>query len=213
MPKLLTEPEVAEILRCSPNTVARLRKAGKLPFVPGRPVLIDETDLLALIGDAPLLTETQAAERLGLKASQLRWWRDTGRIGSCPIHRSMYREEDLRAYFAAQEAKRAREAANLIAIEEWRIEQALQQAQRAELKLAQKARRIAQAKVERAVLRIARKAAREAKALIPVLRQARNGFWYLHWREGRRTKRVSTRTRNKQEAHAVLMRSRRKKSL
>ena len=49
VPKLLIEPEVAEILRCSPATVARLRKAGKLPYIPGRPVLIDEADLLAYI--------------------------------------------------------------------------------------------------------------------------------------------------------------------
>ena len=48
-PKLLTEPEAAEILRCSPYTVARLRKAGKLPYIPGRPVLIDEADLLVYI--------------------------------------------------------------------------------------------------------------------------------------------------------------------
>ncbi|MBQ0820026.1 helix-turn-helix domain-containing protein [Microvirga sp. HBU67558] len=48
-PKLLTEPEVAEILRCSTRTVARMREAGKLPYIPGRPVLIDEADLLAYI--------------------------------------------------------------------------------------------------------------------------------------------------------------------
>jgi excisionase family DNA binding protein len=48
-PKLLTEPEVAEILRCSTRTVARLREAGKLPYIPGRPVLIDEADLLVYI--------------------------------------------------------------------------------------------------------------------------------------------------------------------
>lgn len=48
-PKLLTQPEAAKILRCSPYTVARIRKAGKLPYIPGRPVLIDEADLLAYI--------------------------------------------------------------------------------------------------------------------------------------------------------------------
>jgi hypothetical protein len=33
--KLLTEPEVAEMLRCSVYTVARLRKSGKLAYIPG----------------------------------------------------------------------------------------------------------------------------------------------------------------------------------
>ena len=47
--KLLTESEVAERLRCSPYTVARLRKRGRLPYIPGRPVLIDEADLLAYL--------------------------------------------------------------------------------------------------------------------------------------------------------------------
>jgi len=49
MPKLLTEPEVAEMLRCTPRTVARLRKAGMLTFIPGRPVRIDEADVWAYI--------------------------------------------------------------------------------------------------------------------------------------------------------------------
>jgi hypothetical protein len=48
-PKLLTQLEVAKILRCSPYTVARLRKARKLTFIPGKPVLIDQADVLAYI--------------------------------------------------------------------------------------------------------------------------------------------------------------------
>jgi excisionase family DNA binding protein len=51
-PKLLTQPEVAAILRCSPYTVARLRKAGKLAYIPGKPVLIDEADVLAYVETA-----------------------------------------------------------------------------------------------------------------------------------------------------------------
>lgn len=43
--KLLTEPEVAEILRCSANSVKRLRLQGKLTYIPGRPILIDEADV------------------------------------------------------------------------------------------------------------------------------------------------------------------------
>ncbi|MER8515556.1 helix-turn-helix domain-containing protein [Mesorhizobium sp. M1060] len=43
--KLLLQDEVAEILRCSVSTIRRLRQSGKLAYLPGRPVLIDEADL------------------------------------------------------------------------------------------------------------------------------------------------------------------------
>jgi len=45
----LTETEVAERLRCSNAKVKRLRLSGRLPFIKGRPVLIDEVDLLTFI--------------------------------------------------------------------------------------------------------------------------------------------------------------------
>jgi hypothetical protein len=48
-PKLLREVEVARILGCFPSKVARLRKARKLPYVPGRPILFDEADVLAYV--------------------------------------------------------------------------------------------------------------------------------------------------------------------
>jgi excisionase family DNA binding protein len=41
---LLTEAEVAALLRCSQQTVARLRYAGKLAYIPGRPVKIRQED-------------------------------------------------------------------------------------------------------------------------------------------------------------------------
>jgi len=50
--KMLLEAEVAEILRCDRQKVKRLRLAGTLPYLPGRPVLIDEVDLLAYIDSA-----------------------------------------------------------------------------------------------------------------------------------------------------------------
>lgn len=40
-----TEPEVAEMLRCSTSKIKRLRQSGALAYIPGRPVLIAETDL------------------------------------------------------------------------------------------------------------------------------------------------------------------------
>ena len=43
--RMLLEVEVAELLRCSTTKVKRLRLSGKLAYVPGRPVLIAETDL------------------------------------------------------------------------------------------------------------------------------------------------------------------------
>ncbi|NKD45374.1 helix-turn-helix domain-containing protein [Haematospirillum jordaniae] len=42
---LLTETEVAKKLRCSRSKVKRLRLSGRLTYVPGRPVLVDEADL------------------------------------------------------------------------------------------------------------------------------------------------------------------------
>lgn len=47
--RLLLQSEVAERLRCGDSTVKRLRMAGKLPYIPGRPVKIRESDLLAYI--------------------------------------------------------------------------------------------------------------------------------------------------------------------
>lgn len=50
MPKtLLLESEVAALLRCSTSAVKRLRLGRKLPFVPGRPVKIDEADVDAYV--------------------------------------------------------------------------------------------------------------------------------------------------------------------
>ena len=43
--KCLTEREAAEFLGCLPSKVQRLRLSGALPYIPGRPVLIAETDL------------------------------------------------------------------------------------------------------------------------------------------------------------------------
>ncbi|MBX9847489.1 MAG: helix-turn-helix domain-containing protein [Xanthobacteraceae bacterium] len=47
--KLLTESEVAELLRCKPPKVKRLRLSGKLPYIPGRPNFILESDVLDYI--------------------------------------------------------------------------------------------------------------------------------------------------------------------
>lgn len=49
---LLTEKEVAERLRCSTSKIKRLRLDGKLAYLPGRPVLIRETDLNTYIESA-----------------------------------------------------------------------------------------------------------------------------------------------------------------
>ncbi len=43
--KLITQEEAARRLGVSPSTVKRLRISGRLAYIPGRPVLIDEADL------------------------------------------------------------------------------------------------------------------------------------------------------------------------
>ena len=48
---LLLEREAAERLRISRWTVRALRLSGELPYLPGRPVRIDERDLDAYIED------------------------------------------------------------------------------------------------------------------------------------------------------------------
>ena len=47
--KLLTEQEVAELLRCSRSKVKRWRLSGKLPYMKGRPIFILEADVKSLI--------------------------------------------------------------------------------------------------------------------------------------------------------------------
>lgn len=47
--KLLTEAEVATILRCSRSKVKGLRMSGRLSYLPLRPPMIEEADLHAYI--------------------------------------------------------------------------------------------------------------------------------------------------------------------
>ena len=42
---LLTQEEVARMLRRSVRAIARLRATGELPFLPGRPVLMRQVDI------------------------------------------------------------------------------------------------------------------------------------------------------------------------
>ena len=44
---LLTQAEVARLLRCSISKVEHLRRDGALPYIPGRPVKIELADLLS----------------------------------------------------------------------------------------------------------------------------------------------------------------------
>lgn len=46
---LLMESEVADLLRCSREKIKRLRLSGRIRYIPGRPVLIDEEDLKAFV--------------------------------------------------------------------------------------------------------------------------------------------------------------------
>jgi len=46
---VLTQGEAAAILRCSTKKIQRLRRAGKLAYLPGRPIMIKAKDLLLCI--------------------------------------------------------------------------------------------------------------------------------------------------------------------
>ncbi len=60
---LLTQAETAERLQCSVATVKRLRKAGKLSYLPGKPVLIDEQDVFRFLAEKAAKKEERAAKR------------------------------------------------------------------------------------------------------------------------------------------------------
>ncbi|BAU89651.1 hypothetical protein MPPM_1046 [Methylorubrum populi] len=47
--KLFTEAEVAERLNCSVARIRKLRAAGRLAYLPGRPVLVTERDFNAFV--------------------------------------------------------------------------------------------------------------------------------------------------------------------
>lgn len=67
MSNLFTEKEVADKLRCSTSKVKRLRLDGKLAYLPGRPVMIRESDLSAYIEGAlrrnPLIEADELSAR------------------------------------------------------------------------------------------------------------------------------------------------------
>ncbi len=69
--RFLTEPEVAEILRCSTSKVKRLRLGGKLTYLEGRPVLVRQEDLDAYLssvtrGKSPASSEATASPELDI---------------------------------------------------------------------------------------------------------------------------------------------------
>lgn len=74
MPKLLLEAEVAEILRCKVSKVQRLRRMKKLRFIPGRPVTIDEADLLFYLEcrkqEPTANKQLRSSEEIALRARQ-----------------------------------------------------------------------------------------------------------------------------------------------
>lgn len=49
METLFTEAEVAKRLNCSVSRIRKLRAAGRLAYLPGRPVLVTERDFNAFV--------------------------------------------------------------------------------------------------------------------------------------------------------------------
>lgn len=64
--KLLTEAEVADLLRCSREKIKRLRLSGQIRYISGRPVLIDEEDLKAFV-EAQKIASAETPERRASK--------------------------------------------------------------------------------------------------------------------------------------------------
>ena len=71
---LLTQIEVAQRLRCTVQKVAKLRKTGQLAYIPGRPVLIEESDLRDYIckskKEAQSITSITIAQRKSTTGKQ-----------------------------------------------------------------------------------------------------------------------------------------------
>lgn len=57
-PRLLTEDDVARMLRCSREKVRKLRRDGLLAFIPSRPVMIAEADLSAYLDSIKIRART-----------------------------------------------------------------------------------------------------------------------------------------------------------
>lgn len=88
-PVFLTEPEVAELLRCSTTKIKRLRFSGKLAYIPGRPVLIDKADLeiyLAEVKQERLTKEEQ--EELRRARRGITWGHPDPRIWA--MHKKLF---------------------------------------------------------------------------------------------------------------------------
>lgn len=72
---LLTQKEVSERLRCSTSKIKRLRLDGKLAYLPGRPVLVRESDLNAYIETglrqiSPTTVEKESARKPAAHAAK-----------------------------------------------------------------------------------------------------------------------------------------------
>lgn len=71
----LTEPEAAEILRCSTEKVKRLRLSGRLTYLRGRPVLIRQSDLdkfvdASLVNKVPTVVARPSQAQMNAEARQ-----------------------------------------------------------------------------------------------------------------------------------------------
>lgn len=77
--RFLTESEVADLLRCSRSKIKRLRLEGRLAYMPGRPVLVEEETVARFVAEqtnaaavkarpAPPKVSTEAEALAQLKA-------------------------------------------------------------------------------------------------------------------------------------------------
>ncbi len=73
--RYLTQPEVADILRCSTSKITRLRLSGQLSYIPGRPVLISESDLNDYLQERTRRAEARTTKKVVMETdSDARKW-------------------------------------------------------------------------------------------------------------------------------------------
>lgn len=109
--KLITQAEAAVRLRMTEEAVKRLRLTGRLPYYPGRPVLLAEQDVEAYLAKrARLISEREAADILGCKIAHVQRLCQEGKLQAERSRALRLDIEEVTALAAEREKMRIAEA-------------------------------------------------------------------------------------------------------
>lgn len=109
--RLITQAEAAERLNVSERAVMRMRLTGRLPYYPGRPVLLAEQDVEAYLAKrARLISEREAADILGCKIAHVQRLCREGKLQAEHSRALRLDIEEVTALAAEREKTRIAEA-------------------------------------------------------------------------------------------------------